>query len=86
MSQERKPTLGFFIAVTIVVVVATPVFYVLLTGPLVFLVSTGVVGDGALDLVIVPIDFLWDYIPVRVTIRIDHYMTWWDELAQSVNT
>ena len=86
MSHVRKPTLGFFVAIAIVVGLLVPALYVLSAGPALFLVITGVIGEDVFDLAYTPLDFVSDYVPEWFDDRFGEYLGWWGELGVSTET
>ena len=83
MSQERKPTLGFFVAVAIVAVLATPFLYAVLTGPIVFLAVSGVIGDESVEMFFAPLDSADDFLPEWANACLEDYIHWWASLTAS---
>ena len=83
MSQEKKPTLGFFVTVAIVAVVLVPALYVLSTGPALFLYDKGVIGEEAIAIAFAPLELVSDSIPKWAENVFEEYLTWWEALAES---
>jgi hypothetical protein len=83
MSQERKPTFGFFVAVAIMAFVLVPTLYGLSVGPAVFLVDIGVISEDTLELAYAPLACAADCLPEPAKNRFQGYIQWWADLAES---
>jgi len=83
-APEKKPSLGFFVTVVLVAVLITPALYVLSAGPAEFLAYIGAIDYETLHMVFGPLDLLYDFAPERCIDWFDRYVTWWTELADTM--
>lgn len=73
----ERPRTSSWLAIVIVLVLLTPLFYVLSVGPAVWLCERGVIGEGPASVVYAPLEWLTDVSPPFQSIM-ESYIDLWD--------
>lgn len=83
MSERTKPSIGFWVTVTVVSVLAISVLYLLLLGPLQSLAIKGLIAPETYGVAVTPLMAVRDSMPQQATFWHGKYMTWWIFLVLS---